>query len=167
MKDTYLQLLNMHDGIEFQLNKSQWALLSKFFKAKMESVVRKYNALGAAIVTRGSLGAVRIAGILALLDEAEKYPLHTNCIKCSNQHLFKAIRIAETFIDHTLVIYHFSKFGSEPDVEMHKYMDFYSLLPESEFTRSDVLEIARDIGFSDRTLDRRLEKLRKSGRIEC
>jgi hypothetical protein len=133
MKDTYLQLLNMHDGIEFQLNKSQWALLSKFFKAKMESVVRKYNALGAAIVTRGSLGAVRIA---------------------------------ETFIDHTLVIYHFSKFGSEPDVEMHKYMDFYSLLPESEFTRSDVLEIARDIGFSDRTLDRRLEKLRKSGRIE-
>jgi len=167
MKDTYLQLLNKPEGIEFILNQSQWNLITRFFKRKMEIVIRKYNALGAAIVTRGSLVAVRIAGILALLDEADNLPLiNTTIITCSNQHLIKAIRIVDTYIDHTLVIYHFSKFGSDPDAEMHKYMDFYKLLPECEFTRQDVLGIAKKIGFSERTIDRRLEKLRKSGRLE-
>jgi len=48
---------------------------------------------------------------------------------------------------------------------MHQYMDFYSLLPEGEFTRRDIIEIASVIGFKERTIDRRLEKLRKSGQL--
>lgn len=166
MKDTYLQLLNKPNGIEIVLNQSQWNLISRFFNRKLEIVLRKYNSLGAAIVTRGALGAVRIAAILEVLEEANNFPLiNIDIIKCSNQCLFKAIRIAETYIDHTLVIYHFSKSGAEPDIEMHKYLDFYNLLPDGDFTRNDVLEIAKKIGFSERTIDRRLEKLRKTGRL--
>ena len=165
MKDIYLQLSYNLEGIEFLLTDAQWKFFSRWYGKKLETVTRKYNAFSSALVMRGAVGTIRIAAILTFLYHAEKDPLFTqNKIYCSWRTLRKAILLVDTYLTHNLVIFQSSNLAA-PDIVMHQYMDLYKLLPEGEFSRKDVLEIAAAVGFSERTVDRRLEKLRKSGRL--
>jgi len=164
MKDIYQQLSYDSEGVEFCLTNDQWRFFSRWYERKLEKVARKYNSFSSAIVTRGAVGTIRIAGILSFMLEAETNPFFTCKVNCTWQTLRKAIDIADTYITHSLVIFQSSPM-SAPDISMHQYMDFYNLLPDGQFSRKDVLEIASAVGFRERTVDRRLEKLRKSGRL--
>jgi hypothetical protein len=165
MREIYTQLSFNQEGVEFFLSDSQWVFFSKWYACKMENISRKYNGYTSAMIRRIALGTVRIAGILSILLEQEKDPLFiNNKVSCSWQTLRKSLSIAEVYLAHNLVIFSCSEM-SKPDVDLHMYMDFYNMLPTGDFCRKDVLDIAATVGFSERTLDRRLEKLRKSGKL--
>src|SRR3989339_270051 len=165
MLDIYLQLHYNEEGAQFVLTDPQWAFFSNWYKFKMETVSRKYNGYTSAMVKRTALVTIRIAGILSMLYQSEEGMVNfVDKVHCSWQTLRKSLAIADVYLAHNLVIFSCSAM-SAPDVDMHQYLDFYSLLPEGEFDRKDVLEICAAVGFSERTLDRRLEKLRKSGKL--
>lgn len=159
------QLSGSEESIEFVVSAAQWAFFERHFQDKMDKVVRTYNVHAAAIVTRAALGAIRLAGILSMLRELETHILVRSKIPCSWQTLRQSVLLVDTYIEHTLVIFHYSKM-SQQDPELRKYMDFYQKLPKGEFTRKDILSIAAEVGFSDSSLDRRLRKLKISGRLQ-
>lgn len=165
MCDIYRQLGYNQQGIEFVLTDHQWEFFSTWYDSKMESISRKFNGYTSAMIRRVALNTVRIAGILSILYEFEQDSLLLNSkVTCTWQTLRKALAIADVYLTHNLVIFRCSEM-STPDTAMHAYMDFYNLLPAGEFNRKDVLDVAAAVGFSERTLDRRLEKLRKSGKL--
>ncbi len=165
MCDIYRQLSYNQAGIEIVLTDGQWDFFSNWYARKMEVVTRKYNGYTSAMIRRSALSTIRIAGILTILHEYESDPLFRNDkVCCTWQTLRKALAIAEVYMNHNLVIFRCSEMAT-PDTTMHAYIDFYNLLPAGEFNRKDVLDVAAAVGFSERTLDRRLEKLRKSGKL--
>lgn len=161
----YQQLAAKEEEVEFILSKDQWKFISKFYQKKLDQITRNSNTYSSAFVTRNALVAVRIAGILSLLGNAEKNILIDDKIYCSWHVLRTSLSLAETYLEHSLVIFELSNLNQKDEI-LHQYMDFYKLLPTGEFTRKEILPLCDIVKFSERTVDRRLEKLRKSGLLK-
>lgn len=154
--------LKAHEEVEFILTDAQWTFLERWFDKKMKSATTKYNHYAGSMVARLAVTTFRIAGILSILKEFEiGLPLVT--VKCSWSDLRTAFILTDTYLEHNLAVFHFSE-QSGKDENLGKYIQFYDLLPESEFTRQEAIDIGKPF-FSDRTIDRRIEKFCKAGQL--
>ena len=114
------------------------------------------------IVYRLGLITFRIAMIFTILREIENGKIGTNII-CSDEDFGTCLILAEVYFEHSLVVYQ-SLSGNA--ARNSNYMSLFEFLP-NEFTHKEAIKIGTVVaGFSTRTVENYLNKLKDSGLLK-
>ena len=177
---------NLMMPIQFSFTDKQKELFNSRFKKWHNEFLVSYNEESVGIIKRLANITFRIAMVLtavrfyeqnatetSLSNEICKFeqlenPTETPIVYCNDTDFETAFIIAETLKHHSLFVYVTLKYKPASNKPIDKMvLMFYELLPsESDFSKSDAIEIGKMIAIADRTVGKYLNNLIKAGYLE-
>jgi hypothetical protein len=151
------------EDYEVKLSRLQWDLFNRYFSELVPNLVVDYNNLYNSLLTRHAVSAFRLLMVITTLRAFEKN-IPSSPIYCTKKDILTVYHLMETLIVHGSSVFHMGK-ETKKDEVMAKSMEFYKVLPsDKNFTRQEAIELGSQL-FSSATIDRRLNKLKKSGHL--
>ena len=152
--EIYETLKSRESRIEFDLTDKQKEFFLKYFTKKQNYVLQNESIGFISNIKRLALICFKICLILSVYKNANN--LNTiDEIVCSNEDFIVAIRLLNVYYQHSLFNYkNIDVFGLSENDE--------SLLDsvKEDFSRSEILTVAKNMGISTRTLDEKLKQWR-------
>lgn len=172
LRELYLSLTQLPSPIEFCFTKEQAKSIGHFFSQQAAA----YKDLGEniqSVIKRAAIYVKRVAMILSsirLINRPLTAIKKEKKIYCSDQDFQNCLILTGLIIYHSADF--FSQLGEDRNVSVPSsradlaQKQILALVPEEEFSRRELLEIARKHNFSRTSVDRPLDASVSSGKIE-
>lgn len=143
---------------EFKLTPEQWDLLNDQCEKWLKEVSAFVNEGAEPTIKRLGLIVFRIAMILSAIRKFEGRIINKE-ITCEEQDLEIALKLAEVYKHHALLMYEKLPKSKDGQPDPNKRRFFESLPYEKDFPRKDALEIGKTLNIQVRTVDKYLQNL--------
>ena len=142
-----------------ELSRSQWDKLNSTFSKWLIEVTSFVNEDAGSVVKRLGLIVYRIAMIFTSLRKHESSFTLTS-ITCSDTDFEAALALAETYLQHSLLMFHNLPKQSEKTVfhSGENKPKFFKALPD-EFKRAEAIVLGKQFKLSERSVDLLLKEL--------
>lgn len=150
-----------YDKIEVVFNEQQLKEIQTSLQVEFNRVISIPELR--ANINRSFTIALKIASLLTFLQECESGSI-TDKINCSDTALKTAISLMLTNLNHSYKAYELLPKKNKAALKVNEQR-FYFELP-GEFTRSEAIPIARNIGIGERTMDSYLRVFKDKGLVE-
>jgi len=156
-------------AVQFSFTNRQKEIFHSRFEKWHNEFLVCYNDENIGIIKRLGNITFRIAMILtAIRFGYQSNPPATPIVYCNDIDFETAFLLAETYKQHALFIYVTMKDKPTNNKPIDKFvLQFYEMLPpDSDFTKSDAIEIGKLINIAERTVGKYLKNLVKAAYIE-
>lgn len=170
-----LKLIIQTTNIErFDFTDEQWEIFNLRFNNLQNQAKSFYGNNSISIIRRHGLMLYRIAMILTVLRYAEEHA-NKNYItdespiiqlECNDIDFNTAFLLTYTYIQHAFYLYGCMNKTTATNINNKFMLSFYEALPNNtDFQRSKAIEIGKEMGFENRTIDKYISILHKKGML--
>ena len=162
---------------KFDFTDKQWQIFNNRFHNLQNQAHSIYGDNSISIIRRHGLMLYRTAMILSVLRYAEKqlylktinpeyYEEKVALLECDDTDFNTAFLLIYTYLQHAFYIYGCMNKQSTEGIKNKFMLSFYKSLPNNtDFQRSKAIEIGKEMGFENRTIDKYISILHKKGML--
>ena len=157
----YAMLKNRNEPTQFSLTSKQQSEFNIYFDKLHKQYTYLLGIDYNATVLRLGLIAFRVAMVLTVLREMENAE---NVLVCRDNDFNTALSLVDVLIQHAAKVFNDLPVEAEVNKRSAKRQALLEALPP-EFSRSDYITAARNLGINERTVERYIKKFVDSGLV--